>query len=392
MLTSKYKKYCLYIFLLSKKGDYGPKEHVRQIFKNINQIHLVGISSLSNKDINCESDLFSINLENIKGTILKTMIFQIFAVLCLLKIVKKEKKPLIVLLRQSLGLFLPVIIGRIMGIPVVMEVNGVLHQDLLDRKRGKLLQFFNKVTEYITIRLCNKIIVVHDNLKIILKSLYSLPDGIFKTIENGTDVREWINPIDARKRDGIYDDNFRFGYLGSLAYREGVDLILNIATKMKKENVQFIIVGGTNDEVNNLKLIIRQKRLYGKIAIYSYMPRDDALRIMETCDAFIHLRRKVCIKGTDSQGSPLKMLDYLNIGRPVVVSNISAYKYIKEKKFGLLVDIDQEKDIIRGIKEVMKDKEKWLRKARNANIFIREEKSWQKTAAKIEYELKKLLI
>ena len=376
--------------MLTPNADFGPKEHVRQVFKNSVNLKFVGFSNINATIISPDHDIISMNLEQIPTTILKNLVFQIYSTAFIIKS-KTKSKDFVVLIRQSIGFFLPTLLCKILKIPVVVEVNGVFFQDLLDKDRGKLLQFINKMTESCTYRWSNSIIVVHENIKKVLISLYSVPMKKIVTIENGAEYRKWISASDAKIRNNINDGCFRIGYLGDLSYRQGIDIILQVIKKLRAEKVKFIFVGGTSTEVYNVREKIKQLDLSKLVEIFEFMPKEDALQIMETCDAFIHLRRRINIAKTDIEGSPLKMMDYHSVGRPVIASRSPSYQYIEEKQFGVLVEIDNEFDIIKGIKTVMNDKEKWQYLAKNSNNYIRNEKNWKKTVESVEHELFKVI-
>jgi glycosyltransferase involved in cell wall biosynthesis len=87
----------------------------------------------------------------------------------------------------------------------------------------------------------------------------------------------------------------------------------------------------------------------------------------------------------------LKILDYHSVGRPVIASRSPSYQYIEDKKFGVLVEIDDDIDIIQGLKSVINDREKWLNLAKISNDYVRNEKTWEKTVERVENELIKVI-
>ena len=109
--------------------------------------------------------------------------------------------------------------------------------------------------------------------------------------------------------------------------------------------------------MHKLKIDLELRGILEYVIIQGYIPKQEALRIMETCDAFIHLRRKINLAESDIEGSPLKMLDYHSVGRPVIASRTSSYQYIEDKQFGVLVDAENEINVIKGIKIIIKEKD-----------------------------------
>jgi hypothetical protein len=336
----------IYIFMLSD-DDIGPKEHVRNVLQHSNCY----IDVMSNLDSVIWSRCIVRTFESkFKSSILNSLVFQFKALSYLLFNSKYD----VVLLRQSVGFFIIPLFKFLYKGNVHIEVNGVQRQDLIDRNKP-FISKINSILENITYSYADKILCVHENIKTALLAHFRNLDleNIY-VVENGIEPIPYLSAQDAKKQANISSATFRIGYLGSLAHREGVELLVEVAKHTNLKNIKFIIVGGTDEEIDILKNKIKIANVEDVFEIKSYLPLKDALFIMQTCDVCIHLRRP--IKGkSNSQGSPLKMLDYHNIGRYVIATDIDSYKYIKQQDLGNLVALDNFQLIYQHLEKLRTD-------------------------------------
>lgn len=371
-------KNLLYIFMISK-DDIGPKEHIKNILKYTS--FNTEVISNYNDEIWARQIKKCIDFKS-KFSILNVLFFQLSAISY---IIKNRKKYDVILLRQSVGFFIIPIIAKFLKIKIVIEVNGFQYQDLLDRNK-KIFAKINKYLENISFKNSNKIICVHENLKQNLSENFKNIKNIV-VVENGIETTKYLSVNEAKEKYNISNKEFRIGYLGSHAYREGIDFLPYIAQKIDSYDIKFVLIGGTNEDLNKYKNILVQFEVEDKFELYSYIPIDEALDRLKTCDICIHLRRPINGK-TNSQGSPLKMLDYHNIGRYVIASDIDSYKYIEDNNFGVLVNLEKEDfldeivDIIYSLKFDIKIEEN----GKKANEYINL-KTWNNQIKKMDYEL-----
>ncbi|OOF20759.1 hypothetical protein BZJ19_16935 [Salinivibrio proteolyticus] len=236
----------------------------------------------------------------------------------------------LVVVRQSVGFCILTCLLKLFGFKVVTEVNGLLYQDVMDRGRGALSRFVVRTLEYINLKLSDAIVSVHENVKQTLTSHYGtrISRKIY-VVENGVDLEQPSIP----KMNG----RLTIGYLGSFAHREGVDYLPKVSSGLSNRGInhQFIIVGGSEDEIEVIKSSIDLSSRNNFIFL-GYVEYQKAKKYLKQCHAFIHLRRP--IKGiTDSQGCPLKTLDYLSVGRCIFATKIESYKFLEAQDLGILI-------------------------------------------------------
>lgn len=378
-------KKLLYIFMLTK-DDIGPKEHVRNILKYTScNVEVV----TNHEDKIWDKFLQKCIKYKFNNTMLNILVFQAAAAIY---IIKNRKIYKMIFLRQSVGFFLIPVVAKILKIKIAIEVNGFQYQDLLDRDKIVFAKV-NKFLEKITFSCADKIICVHENIKKNLisnfKDLNKNPNKIV-VVENGIEVTEYKSVKELKGKNNISQDEFRIGYLGSYAHREGVDYLPQIAQKLSAENIKFVLIGGAENNVKNFQQVIELLHVEKLFELTPYLPLSKAIDRLKTCDICIHLRRPID-GSVNSQGSPLKMLDYHNIGRYVIASDIDSYQYIYKNNFGVLVNLNKESfidDVVKIIKD-LKGKDSIEFNGKRAYEYI-QTKTWKNQISKLDIELERI--
>lgn len=317
----------LYVFKFNET-DVGPKKHASEVMRNTRH----SIKYISNEELASFYNFLVIVKPTYKfGVFINIQLFQL---LCFWHVIRNRKKIDLIIVRQSIGFFILNFLLKIVNIKVVTEVNGLLQQDVADRGRGALSQFIIRILERLNLSYSDLIISVHENIK---ESLVHFYGKRFKNkivvVENGVDLELPSCP----GRDG----KLIIGYLGSFAHREGVDFLPRVSLELTLKNIdhEFHMVGGSPSEVDEFKSLLNDDNKHS-FRFYGYVDYIKAKKILKICHLFIHLRRP--IRGvTDSQGCPLKTLDYLSVGRCVLATNIQSYKFLEEHKLGALVDYSE---------------------------------------------------
>ena len=372
------------------ENEPGALQHVSAISRYLDGMDLFTITNVPDSYVSEADGNVRVPLPSGRSWALRAgryWIFQVRVALALRRLLKTTNRPVVILQRQSAGMILPVLTSAISRVPIVVEVNGLLAQDMVDRERGFLARTINHVTEWITYRLSKRIIVVHDNLKEPLADRYGINSGKMTAIENGVHPRQWRPPSEARAELGIDPDAARVGYLGSFGLHEGVDKLLEAIAERPTSVYPVVLVGGTNAEVEAARESARRLGIESRTQFTGSLPYEDAMIQMEACDVLIHLRRPLTVARTNSQGSPLKMLDYHCVGRPVVATDIDSYQYIRDRKYGSLVPDDDAKATAQAIEEILESADRGIDAGRRAHDWVIENRLWQQTVDSLETEL-----
>jgi len=132
----------------------------------------------------------------------------------------------------------------------------------------------------------------------------------------GIDLDEEVKYL-LRKYNG---ENFCVGYIGKFYQYKGVELILESAKKLS--NCNFILVGADED---NLEFTKKAKSI-NNLKIINWVPRSELYKYINEMDLLVlpYVKEHPSSKWT----SPVKLGEYLISKKPILVSDIDAFKNI----------------------------------------------------------------
>jgi glycosyltransferase involved in cell wall biosynthesis len=245
-------------------------------------------------------------------------------------IVKRERPVLIHV--NSLVKTWPVIVARLMGIPVIWHV-----REYLGNKR-----FYARIIHTIA----NGIILISRNQYQLFKDMKRA-----SLVLNGVDPEDFRNIQPAELTMSVNASSIKVTYIGSIEYRKGLEILVRAAGLLQTDSpVQFIIVGDTSEK----------NRLYregiDRLILESHMEeqfqflgaRNDIPEILSATDilchpAYIEEFGRVILEAMASKV-------------PVVASRIGEIKsMIKDGVSGILVEPGDYKELSAAIDRLCDD-------------------------------------
>ena len=126
-------------------------------------------------------------------------------------------------------------------------------------------------------------------------------------------------------------------YVGSFASYQGIDLLFaSMPPAMRKcPTLRFAVIGGTPLEIAQRRAEIIAAGYASRVAFVGKVPPDELPCWLAASDIVLSPR----IAGVNT---PLKLLDYLKVGRAIVATDHEANRLILDEKTALLVPIDPE--------------------------------------------------
>lgn len=258
-----------------------------------------------------------------------SIIFQIKLFLRLRRDIAAHR-PDVIYSRHNNLLFVPVIVGKVYGIPTVLEINGQLLDEarLIDTSwTGRTLHWLGAswLIEALNARLATKLIAVAPGIKEYLIRNFNLAPDKISTVRNGVNI-DFFKPFDrteARKKIGIKSDAIYIGYIGSLYRWQGLRHIIKAAqlTLAQRPNARFLIVG-KGEEIAYLRSYVAEANLGEAVEIRSSVPHElvpTYINALDICICYPTLFR-------NSGTSPFKVYEYLSCGKAVVLADIEGMR------------------------------------------------------------------
>ncbi|AFA40086.1 Glycosyltransferase [Pyrobaculum oguniense TE7] len=222
------------------------------------------------------------------------------------------------------------------------------------------------------------IVVPSYGLRHFLKSIIDKPISV---IPNGVDA-EKFRPMDmaqARKAIGLDTENFTLLLQGSIDVWQEIEPVIYAVKKLNEKNIKvdIVIVGYSHGKYYYQKLMGMIKALQLQARIHTYPPQP-----YEKMPFFISATNALVApfkKGLISYATPLKIIEALACGRPVLTTDITEFKIWFRKGLFIYNDIKSFMNNVKYLIQNWEDIEKIL--SENSAI-IRKTHSWDTLANK----------
>ncbi len=319
--------------------------------------------------------------------------YQLFLFFYLIRFIKKTKVDVIY---SRLGMFslAPVVVSKLTKIPHIVEVNGVIGEEL---KMVGVPRVFVKSFEFVEkhiYKFSQRIITVTKNIKKELVGKYALSEKKIIVVPNGanTDLFRPLNIKRAKKELGLDDKSFYVIFVGYLVQWQGVDRLIEAAPFVLKEvpNTKFIIVG-EGRILNALKAQVEELNITDKFTFTGKVPYENIPLYINACDVcvapFIRERNeKIGL-------SAIKVYEYLACGKPLVASNIEGVGDLLEiSKSGIPVEPGNCEDLGGGIVKLLEDKKLRDRMGKNGRKLVEEKYSWRRAAQDVVHVCEEVVL
>jgi len=366
--------------------------HVLEIFKNLSLSHNAYLFlPKHSKSINrSQNTIFIPNILPVSKRVFYLMFYQLFLFFHLIYY-SIAQPPDIIYARFSSLTFSPLLVSKIFHIPYVVEINGLVTDELKISGDLKLVIKTTRLAEKLNYKHAKKIVAVTKNLKEKIKELYHIPDEKVVVIENGAVVIEngantdLFKPMDRRKciKELSLDESCHYVcFVGNLAPWQGVEYLIEAAPLILKKapNTKFLIIG---DGMMKEKLVglAEKTGISDKIIFTGTVPYEEVPKYINASDVCVHLPFG---KRNERVGaSSLKLFEYMACGKPIITSDIDGIpKEIERVNAGIIVSCNFQ-EIANNIIKLLKNKKLREELGKNGRKCVVENHSWRNVAEKI---------
>lgn len=300
-----------------------------------------------------------------------------------------KNRPDVLYLRQNSFPLFPIILCKVLKIPSVVEVNGLVLDEL---KVNNSMSFAYRIFSYLALRseklnyrYCNRIVSVTDKLRDELVSLYAVSEDKIFVINNGanTDLFKPLDRVQVKAELGLERSKTYVCFVGHLAAWQGVEFLIYASPLIldKCPDVRFLVVGDGAMK-NKLLEITSELGLLDKFIFTGRVPYESVPLYINAADICV----APFIKGRNSKIglSALKTYEYFACGKPIVASNIPGVKDLIELSGGgiSVSPEDPEELAIAVIKLILNENARALM-GEKGRKYVVENHSWNGVARKI---------
>ena len=265
--------------------------------------------------------------------------------------------------------------GNRLGIPSVFEMRGLWHLSRAVKEPifegTEHYQYLEKM-EIEAAMLCDHVVTLNHSLKSWL---------ISKGVDESK-ISVVPNSVHLRNEDTLQNktkDVYTFGFAGSITAYEGLDDLVEAIRLLKNKGVPIQLrVAGSGSYFSTLKKLVTDYKLEKQIKLLGRIPNSAIEEFYKTVDAIVIPRKDYKVTRLVT---PLKLVEAMNYGKPVVCSDLSALKeVISDGVDGILFQSGSVEDLVLKLQDLINRPDKGLSLARAAHEKIANDFNWEKSA------------
>jgi len=366
--------------IASKDGQYVHVEELTNALKKLgHEIIMVGPKVVEQKEFGSDGGFVAKLKKNLPSALYEILEFcYSFIAFAKLAAATIRHKPDGFYERYNLFMPAGIWIKKIFKLPMLLEVNAPLF-DERTKYNGIKLKKLAKWSENYTWRNADYVLPVTRVLAEIIKKHANVPEERIRVIPNGIDPEKFKNvptTEDAKKRLGL-DGKFILGFTGFVREWHRLDLVVDVLADTRlEENMHFLIVGA-GPVIEFLEQRAIKLGVHQKMTVTGIINRDSIADYIAAFD--IALQPDVV-----DYASPLKLFEYLALGKPVIAPQKDNIREIIEHKVNGMLILFENVNLIQAITRIKNDTLFSASISQEAKHTITVKKlTWENNAAKV---------
>lgn len=286
-------------------------------------------------------------------------------------------RPHVIYMRSSSWNMSGVLAVKILSKPCILEVNGFFPEELIQLNANYLVRKLNDIAEKINYTLCDKIIVVNEEIKKKISSRYGIDIEKIYVMTNKVNTnlfKPYINAIDTL---GLDKNNRYICYVGNLVSWQGIKYLIEAARLINYKDVKYLIVGD-GPEKDELIMLSRKLDVFDKFIFLGKIPYEKVYLYINASDICV----APFIKGR--YASPLKIFEYMSCGKPFVASRIDGLEnVVNNSKGGILVSPENSIELANVVSILLNDKIRSIEMGLSGRKYILKDFTWDVNIKKV---------
>ncbi|MBI5430593.1 MAG: glycosyltransferase family 4 protein [Nitrosomonadales bacterium] len=372
----------------SKDGQYVHIEEMIEALRALgHEVIVVAPPSLENEAFGADAGLVHWMKRHLPHFIYELMEFaySIIAYLRLRRAILDHRPDC---LYERYNLFMPagIWIKRRFGLPMLLEINSPLYQERAQYD-GIALKRFARWTEQYTWRGADCVLPVTRVLGDMVAAA-GVPAERICVIPNGINLKRFGSApeTEAAKRALGLQGKMVLGFTGFVRDWHGLDDVIDLIARDDAHMLRYLLVVGDGPARASLEAQARRLGIADRLIFTGIIERDEVARHVAAFD--IALQPAVV-----SYASPLKLFEYLMLGRAIVApSQPNIMEILSDGKNAALFESKQPGALAAAIERVSRDAELRRRIAGGARASIEEQGlTWHRNAERVSEKFNELL-
>lgn len=363
----------------------GSTSHARGVIHAFQEMgwNVVIVSPGEIHGVSGEYEIIKPALQNLLTGGVSDILYDFIYLLKTLPLVKK-KKPAFIYQRHGRNSISGVLISRITGIPLALEMNAVLsYESGKWSGTGPVMRMFISIYENICIKHVHQIFTVSELLRKDMVRIGASPEKVVVN-PNGVDVNIFHSRCggdEIRKKQGL-KNNVVVGFCGSFYPWHGIDLLAEVIkrTISTDKNISYLLVGdgpemeklkciesrsedscGELNESNNKDSIsdngIKQfpdNTSWKQIIFTGRVNPDEVPAYLDACDILL-----LTISKGFEYSSPIKLFEYMAMGKAIICPDVGQMGEILDDGVdAVLIQTENVASFCEAIDDLVENKQK----------------------------------
>jgi glycosyltransferase involved in cell wall biosynthesis len=270
------------------------------------------------------------------------------------------------------------LIAWLFGAKIILDIHDPMPNTFASKFRGKEKGFFYRTLlwqERLSAAYCARVITVHDPVKFGILAKHGLKPESVEVVANFAD--EKLFPLRPSFNIG---EEIRFAFHGTILERSGLGILMNALKEVRRRDRIRVKIIGEGDFSQRLKEMIVELKLEPIVEFEnrSYPAHAIAEHIADCHVGLVPLE----ISSVTDFALPLKLVEYICMGLPVVSVRSSAISYYLSEQDCMFFDWDDPISLSK-IMDAIADNPSILLPYRERSVALRDRFSW--TSEKRKY-------
>ncbi|MCT2535122.1 glycosyltransferase family 4 protein [Aquibacillus koreensis] len=295
-------------------------------------------------------------------------------------------KPERLIYRYSIYDISGMLAAKLFRIPIIYEINGSIEYER-DIANKFYIKRFVKTSEKYIFKHASLLLLVSEELKRYFGSKSYNMDHVL-VVPNGVDIRKFNQPQPLPERlaqlKQAWSSKKVIGFMGSLKSWHGAERIIDLLPELiqKDQDVRYLIIGdGDQRGVINDK--ITQSKLQDYVYITGFQDYTIIPSLLDIMDIAVAPYQHIDF----FHFSPLKVMEYMAKGKPVIAPALGQCKDLIAKDHGILLQENNQEALKHALLKLIMDPDQAMEMGKRGQRYIREHYTWEQNARRIEQAL-----
>lgn len=279
--------------------------------------------------------------------------------------------------RYSLFLLAGIWVHRLLGVPILLEVNSPLLEERV-KNEGLRLHWLGRWAQRL---IWNSVDYLLPVTHVLARSVagYGVPASRITVIPNGINPERFSATPDAAAAKAALGlpPRIVLGFTGFVRGWNAVHRLIAFVDAHRELDLHILVVGDGSAR-SSLEERARDLGISDRLTITGTIERDDVARHVAAFDVAV-------LPGVTLYSSPLKLFEYLQLGRAIVGPDSENIREIlTHEKNALLFDPEREESMDAALLRLCKDADLRIRLAQAARETIAEQQlTWERNAERV---------